>query len=91
MDGIIHFTLTGARSDDQGIREVEGRVGSWPFGRSLRYCVGANCDAIVASETGIIVYGRSTLIARSRAQIGRHTRRARPLAGIEWLRTLARH
>jgi hypothetical protein len=91
MDGIIHFTLTGARSDDQGIREVEGRVGSWPFGHSLRFCVGANCDAIVSSASGIIVYGRGTLIARSRAQVGRHTRRARSLAGIEWVRTLARH
>ncbi len=91
MDGVIYFTLTGARSDDQGIREVEGRTRRWPFGRTLRFCVGANCDAIVSSETGIIVYGRGALIARSMTRVGRHTQRPRPLAGTEWLRTLARH
>ena len=90
MDRVIYFTLTAARSDEGGTCEVEGRVGRWPFGRALRFCVGANCDAIVSSETGIIVYGRGALIARSKTRIGRHTRRPRPLVGTEWLRTLAR-
>ena len=90
MDRVILFTLTAARSDDQGIREVEGRIGRWPFGRTLRFYVGANCDAIVSSETGIIVYGRGALIARTNARIGRRTRRVRPLFGTEWLRKLAR-
>lgn len=90
MDPIIHFTLTAARSDDQGIREVEGRVGSWPFRRTLRFHVGANCDAIVSSETGVIVYGRGALIARTNSCIGRRTRRTQPLSGIQWLRTLTR-
>jgi len=47
MDNVVQFTLIAARSDDQGMREVEGRIGKWPFGRTVRYCVGANCDAIV--------------------------------------------
>lgn len=91
MNEVIQFTLTAARSDEHGIREVEGRIGSWPFGRTVRYCVGANCDAIVSSETGVIVYGRGALIARSGECLGRRTRRARPLVGTEWLRTLTRH
>ena len=90
MDRAIYFTLMAARSDDQGVREVEGRMGRWPFGRKVRFCVGANCDAIVSSKTGIIVYGRGALIARSKARVGRRTRRLLPLFGTEWLRTLAR-
>lgn len=91
MNEVIQFTLTAARCDDQGIREIEGRVGRWPFGRRLRFCVGANCDAIVSSKTGIIVYGRGALIARSKTGVGRHTRRPRPLVGADWLRTLTGH
>lgn len=90
MAAVIRFTLISARSDDQGIREVEGRVGTWPFGRTARYCVGANCDAIVSSETGIIIYGRGTLLAQSNVRRTQQTRRLQPLRGTEWLRTLAR-
>jgi len=90
MDNVVQFTLIAARSDDQGMREVEGRIGKWPFGRTVRFCVGANCDAIVSSETGIIVYGRGALLARSKAGAARRARRLRPLRGTQWLQTLVR-
>lgn len=94
MDRIIHFTLTGVGASDQGVHEVEGRIGSWPFARPLSYHIGINCDAIDVDRVGagdVVVYRRGKPIARSRGGFD-----ARPLRSTgtrrgwrEWLSAIA--
>lgn len=93
MDRIIRFTLTGVGASDQGMHEVEGRIGTWPFARPLSYHIGINCDAFEVERGGagdVVVYRRGKPIARSRGGVvARQMRSTGTRRGWrEWLRAL---
>ena len=74
MDQIISFTVTGFGNSGQGVHEVEGRIGRWPFARPMSYHIGINCDAIELDAGCVVVYRRGKPIARS------HSRQPRRVA-----------
>lgn len=86
----ILFRPTGAALDSQykHVREIEGCVGFWPFARTMRFCVGVNCDAIECRRDGVFIYRRGRLVARSASRLGRPPGRIRRLSTDHWLRTL---
>jgi len=90
MDQIISFTVTGFGNSGQGVHEVEGRIGRWPFARPMSYHIGINCDAIEVDAGCVVVYRRGKPIARSRGGVvARQMRSTGTRRGWrEWLRAL---
>jgi hypothetical protein len=59
------FTVSTVRRKKDDISDVCGRLGFWPFRRTISYHVGVNCDSIAVSGGEILVYRRGRVIATS--------------------------
>ncbi|HTP62934.1 MAG TPA: hypothetical protein VMJ14_12720 [Burkholderiales bacterium] len=64
--GILKFRVARMRPALLGIAEVEGRAGIWPLRRTVRYRVGANCDAIRIEGRKLVVLQGGRQIAEAR-------------------------